>query len=427
MDFVEAYLAKNQFRPVITEAPNPDLNTCVVMPCYNEPYLLRSMESLYNCDRPVHAVEVIIVINSPENCDKTILERNLATSREVLLWIEKRNDPKLRFHMIHRPNLPEKFAGVGLARKIGMDEAAYRLYKVNNTCGIITGFDADSLCDKNYLVEIERHFKVLSKTPGASVYFEHPISGHDFEPDVYEGIIQYELHLRYLQQALRYVGHPHAFHTIGSSFAVRMDAYVKQGGMNKRKAGEDFYFLQKIISLGNYTEISTTRVIPSPRISDRVPFGTGASMQRWHLEQIFKTYPLEAFADIKQLICGIDNYYEVEKDAITQIFNTFSFPLQEFLKANNFITEWKSVVSNSASLQAFRNRFFRWFNVFKVIQYLNYASQNFYTKPDIAVEAKKLLCKIGLEVASGNPKELLEMYRHLDQQGFEIIPIEHSI
>ena len=37
--------------------------------------------------------------------------------------------------------------------------------------------------------------------------------------------------------------------------AVRADAYLRQGGMNRRKAGEDFYFLNKFMVLGGYGEM----------------------------------------------------------------------------------------------------------------------------------------------------------------------------
>ena len=75
---------------------------------------------------------------------------------------------------------------------------------------------------------------------------------------------------------------------------------MRQGGMNKRQAGEDFYFLHKIIPLGHFGEINTTRVIPSPRPSDRVPFGTGRAVRDYLATHKFETYPLEAFRDLKQ-------------------------------------------------------------------------------------------------------------------------------
>ena len=91
----------------------------------------------------------------------------------------------------------------------------------------------------------------------------------------------YELHLRYLNLFSRFTGFPYAYHTIGSCFGVRAETYASQGGMNKRKAGEDFYFLHKIIPLGEFREINNTCVIPSPRESDRVPFGTGAAIGKY--------------------------------------------------------------------------------------------------------------------------------------------------
>jgi len=132
-----------------------------------------------------------------------------------------------------------------------------------------------------FFAEIEKHFEQHSNTPGCSIYFEHPIAGNEFEANIYEGIINYELHLRYYYQALKYCGLQYAFHTVGSSMVVRSSAYQKQGGMNKRKAGEDFYFIHKIIALGNFSELNSTVVYPSPRISDRVPFGTGKAIGDW--------------------------------------------------------------------------------------------------------------------------------------------------
>jgi hypothetical protein len=417
MDFFEAYFAKQGFQPEITERPHPDLNTCIVIPCINETILLRSMQSLWDCVRPIHAVEVVVVINSPENCDKNILERNRLTIQEASDWTLSHIDPLVKFFIMHRSNLPKKFAGVGLARKLGMDEAASRLHMVQNPSGIITGFDADSICDTNYLVEIERHFRVHKETPGASIYFEHPVAGDEFDEAVYIGIILYELHLRYLNQALRYAKHPHAYHTVGSSFAVRASSYVKQGGMNRQKAGEDFYFLQKIIALGNFTEINKTRVIPSPRESDRVPFGTGASMRRWNSEKHIDTYNLGAFEDIRKFIGYVDCFYKAQPNEVTPLLSLLSKPLQDFLQRINVQAELKSISGNCASLATFRNRFFHWFNAFRVIKYLNFSHETYYEKSEVVGEAQKLLQQLGYKSTTSEPAAQLQYYRELDKTG----------
>ena len=418
MDFTEVYLTKHHFRPSIETDPNPRLTICVVIPCFNESGLIESLQSIWNCTRPEMAVEVIIVINSPENCSANILERNKTTLQEASVWMNGHVDESLRYHIIYMPDLPEKFAGVGLARKIGMDEAVYRLKLADNKNGIITGFDADAVCDSNYLVEIESHFRNNRTSSGASIYFEHPISGSLFDEEIYRGVCLYELHLRYLNQALRFAKHPHAYHTVGSSFAVRMDAYVKQGGMNKRQAGEDFYFLQKIIALGNFSEINTTNIHPSPRESNRVPFGTGASMMQGKTEGVIKTYHIKAFEDVKFFIGFVDVFFERAIGDLPPILAQISPSLRIFLEMNDFEKELNAIISNCASLATFRNRFFWWFNAFRVIKYLNFSHQEYYEKSEITTEAILLAQKLGYHLSVQKPKELLEFYRELDRSGF---------
>ncbi len=114
-------------------------------------------------------------------------------------------------------------------------------------------------------------------------------------------ITLYELHLRYYFQGLAYSGFPYVFHTVGSAIAVKALPYVKAGGMNRRQAGEDFYFIQKLVPAGGYFNLNSTTVYPSPRTSSRVPFGTGASMAQTNSEQgsIFLTYNIQAFKELR--------------------------------------------------------------------------------------------------------------------------------
>ncbi|HKQ37750.1 MAG TPA: glycosyltransferase, partial [Verrucomicrobiae bacterium] len=221
---IDAYFDRFGFCERQIEQPPPEgLGIVLVVPCYDEPDLVGAVKSLRACGRPHCETEVIVVINSAVDAPEDVKERNRKSAEQARPYA----------HVIHCPDLPPKHAGVGLARKIGMDEALRRF----NGEGIIVNFDADCRCDPNYLQAIEEHFLAHPETPGCSIYFEHPRGAADL----------YELHLRYYVHGLRYARHPYAFHTIGSCMAVRSRVYMEQGGMNKRKAGEDFYFLQKVI------------------------------------------------------------------------------------------------------------------------------------------------------------------------------------
>ena len=125
MAFADLYLKKQSFETRIKEKPSEDLRFIVVIPCYNEPFLINALESLKSCDPPKSELEVIIVINSSENTPDGIKEINYSTLTSLKEW--KRNTHTFfKIHILYYPDLPKKHAGAGLARKIGMDEAVNR-------------------------------------------------------------------------------------------------------------------------------------------------------------------------------------------------------------------------------------------------------------------------------------------------------------
>lgn len=402
----------------IAEEPNEDLYIIVVIPCFNETELIKSLEALKQCQLPPASAEVITVINCSESSDSEIKEINHQTYISAKAWADVNNSEKLKFHFIYTDDLPRKSAGVGLARKIGMDEAVKRFHLLQKPGGIITGFDADSLCDENYLTEIYELFTRKPKTKAASIYYEHPLDSEIQTLQINTGITQYELHLRYFYQALKYIRFPHAYHTIGSSFAVRADVYCMQGGMNKKQAGEDFYFLHKIIPLGNYEELNTTKVIPSPRPSDRVPFGTGAAINKYISNDTIEleTYNFSAFRDIKIFIEKCSEFFKTDNHGANQIVKNLPLPLNIFLQDNDFIEAYADMKKNSTELSTFEKRFFTWFNAFRIIRFLNIMHEKHYTKLPVTTQASILLKECynnNEELLSA--KEMLLIYRKLER------------
>ncbi len=373
------------YPPQIVDDPETDLNMIVVIPCFDEPQLIRSLESLKKCEEPQCSVEVIVVFNDSENDEPVLKQTNLNGFESAKKWSIANSSAKLKFHILYHTNLPAKKSGVGLARKIGMDEAVYRLEKVSQSKGIIVCFDADALCQPNYFQAIEAHFQENSNTQACSIYFEHPIEGEDYSQEIYEAIVYYELHLRYYNNAKRFTGFPYAFETIGSSMAVRCDAYQQQGGMNKRKAGEDFYFLNKFMPLGNFTEIKTTTVIPSPRRSHRVPFGTGkAIMEIVDDHKAVSTYAPQTFIDLKQFFDIVPNLFSMAETEVEQMLSTLPPGVKNFLEQQDFQAKLIEIQENTTSLKTFYNRFFSWFNGFLMMKYVHHSRDEVY--PNVPVE-----------------------------------------
>lgn len=414
--FASTYLGKQ--KQLTSEIPDPpSINTgfIVVIPAFCEPGIINSLESIWKCQRPSQVTEVIIVFNAPEDANPEVLDCNRKSKDATINWIREHPDDLLQFYILDIL-LQARDAGVGLARKTGMDEALRRFNAIGNSHGFILSFDADSTCDPNYLTAIEDVIKKKPATTGFTVYFEHPVYGSEFNDNIYKGIIQYEMHLRYVNLYLKYSGFPHANHTIGSCFGVRADVYAYQGGMNKKKGGEDFYFLHKIIPLGNFENINSTRVIPSPRDSFRVPFGTGPVIRRLaESREDMMTYEPASFRNLKQFFQLVPQLFTLPEEELIIKSNDLAKGIKQFLEINDFVNAIREIKENTASHESFKNRFFLWFDAFRIIKYLNYSAMHDYPKIPVTEACEQLLIELNYPGVCTEALSYLKTLRKLER------------
>jgi hypothetical protein len=201
--------------------------------------------------------------------------------------------------------------------------------------------------------------------------------------------------------------------------AVRADAYMKQGGMNKRQAGEDFYFLQKIFPLGGFTELNETTVIPSSRESDRVPFGTGQAVSDHRSGREQETYPLEAFQDLRAFLEKVPALWRVSAASVEWPAG-LPESVQTFLKQQAFGEVVREITENTSTEAAFRKRFFRWFDGFQAMKFVHHARDHFYGERDVTEEAGKLMALRNRTRLRGHLRtaDLLKIYREIDRAGW---------
>jgi hypothetical protein len=330
--------------------PPDDLQAVVIIPSYKEESLNEAVRSLISCDPFPEGILFLVVINESENETDEITKINEASLRTLEDEFGHRKDI-----LVSYVKLPQKKAGVGLARKIGMDEAAYWFYELQRD-GIIICFDADSTCAPNYLQTIIDAYLDFNVKSGI-VHYEHPLN-------LESGIIAYELHLRYYCDALRYAGFPYAFQTLGSCITVRASTYMQEGGMNTRKAGEDFYFLHKVIPKGGFREIDTT-VYPSDRVSDRVPFGTGKALSQYRRDKTYLTNNHSIFKLIKNFISTPEKYMMNNEYPIDQA-------ILPFLEQNEFHIAIQKCQKQSVDVVSFRKLFFEWMDGFRILKLVHF-------------------------------------------------------
>jgi len=411
------YLSRYAYPPVLNhQRPSPGLRLVAAIPAFKEPELCVALQSLVDCQPTEHPVHVIVAINQPENSPPEIRKQTEKSYEDALAFIKGANRPGLSFSLI-RVDLPGKQAGVGLARKIAMDEAVRLLETLRperpmvHEEAVIVCYDADCRCDPNYLWEIENHYLRKPDCPAATVYYEHPLEG-DLDPCIYEGAAKYELFLRYHVNALRFAGFPYAYQTVGSCMTVRSSIYQKQGGMNRRQAGEDFYFLQKLFPLKGFSEINSTRVIPSPRISDRVPFGTGKSIAAFIAGQReLLAYHPSCYQDLKAFLELWENLY-VEK----KLPGALPSPVKEFLEENNFQGAFVEMLDSSRTAGVFYKKFFHWFNGFRALKFIHFTRDRYYPSIRIEEAAGWLLRNYLKLEPPGTAREMLEALRRKDRE-----------
>ena len=357
---------------------NPNL--IIIIPCYNEPNALETLYSLLQCQRPPANVCVTVIINSSEQADIEALTQNRTTFDDIRQFSDTHSTTDLQFLPFLFENLPKKHAGVGLARKIGMDMAVEHFFQNEKRRGILISLDADCTVSDNYLTAIFDAFHRNKKLNATIHNFHHRAENSD--PTIENAIRQYEAHIRYFSKMLKYIHFPYFYYTIGSAFAVSAEAYSRAGGMGRQQGGEDFYFLQKVFALGEIAELSDVYVYPLARFSDRVPFGTGPALQKIIDEPTgaMPTYSAQSFRELKRFFDCIDDFFKKEAEEIQPIIAQLHPALIEFIAENDFVNAIIDCNRNSATKTTFRKRFFHHFNAFKIIKFLNFAHANHFEK-----------------------------------------------
>ena len=384
--------------------PRPDLQLVVIIPAYAEQNLLTTLQSLCACDEPYGAAECIVVINAPEDANAQILKLNQKALSEVDSF-HGRLPPWLSLHVIVENELPVKKAGVGLARKLGMDEAVRRFVDLKRD-GLIINIDADCTCSPNYFTAIQSHFEANPKTWSGCLEFCHLFE--DLSGQERAAIVAYELHLRYFIAAQKTIGLPFAYQTVGSCMVVRCSAYQKRGGMNTRKAGEDFYFVHKFVSIGRHSDIPQVKVYPSARASFRVPFGTGRAVSNYQQTGVQLTSAWQNFLDLQKLVLDIKLLFEEPLKAIEH----WPISIRQYFDEIRGLDQIKRIRSDTSSFDTFHLRFYQWFDAFQLMKYVHYGRE-FYPDQPVLSQARILAeyLQAGVQISSLDAEGLLEWYR----------------
>ncbi len=230
--------------------------------------------------------------------------------------------------------------------------------------------DADCTVEKNYLREIYDNYNGRNLS-AAVLNFEHPVAGSEEER---RAIISYEIFLRYYVLGLQLANSPYAFHTIGSTISCNVESYVRVQGMNKRKAAEDFYFVEKLAKVVSVGKINSTTVYPSGRKSWRVPFGTGQRVGRFLSGERneYLLYSPESFIVLKKWNAFFLNDQIQNPEVYLQEAVNINIHLKKFLDEQKFVKDWNKILRNSNSTEQIQRQKKLWFDGFKTLKLIHH-------------------------------------------------------
>lgn len=377
-----------------------NISQVVVIPAYAEREMLFSTLASI-AQNPSSSLDysfILCVINNKDNSPSAEIKNNLETIKYLEALVKKKSlrkfntdqkiypllltlsDVKLKLGYIDASSrgyeIPQNTGGVGMARKIGMDRALRLLKKSSAPRNLIISLDADTLVQNNYLSAIKNYFTQKVKT--AIVAYEHQM------PLNYEeqaAICCYEIFLRYWVLGLKYAKSPWAFHSIGSTIVTSTEAYLEVRGMNKREAGEDFYFLSKLAKMSKIGYIKETCVYPSARPSSRVPFGTGKRIQRFlagESEEEYLLYDPRIFVILADWLHLMKNQFKYGDDEILIKTERIHPMLKYFLKDCAFTVVWSKIRRNAKDEKTLTRQFNDWFDGFKTLKLINYFTKEVY-------------------------------------------------
>ena len=251
---------------------NHKFDIIISIPCYNEfEYLFKTLDSINKQNKNIlKSTLVSITINNSIHESKNIINNNNNTLKKI-------KKSKYDFCIVvidafsKNNALSIKEAGVGVARKIAVDSILH----LTHSKSIIAFIDADTILSDDYLQTILSTFNKY-RIGASTVNFEHIKD----EPKTIKIIEEYEKFLKDTARDLKKSLSPYHYVPLGSTMICTQEKYITIGGMNKRKAAEDFYFLQELQKNNDIYFIDRVLVFPSSRCLNRSYLGTSTRLRQ---------------------------------------------------------------------------------------------------------------------------------------------------
>ena len=358
------------------------MKTYIAIPALNElEYLPKLIEDLSS--QSFRDFSIFLCVNNPDEWwndpEKKIQCENNVNTLEYLKSVSD-----LDITIIDKASQGRgwtgKKKGVGFARQI-LFEA---IDKQAADEDIVISLDADTRIPKDYILSVSKTFKKNKKALLLTNPYYHELSGDE---SIDRAILRYEIYMRYYMLNLLKTNSPYSFTALGSAIAFKIAGYRKINGITPKEAGEDFYFVNRMKKAGNILIMNKEVVKPSPRESDRVPFGTGPAVIKGQKGN-WDSYP---FYDV-QGFERIEKTYSLFSELFREDIST---PIDDFITETSGNDIWSPLRKNFKTEQSFIRACHEKVDGLRILQILRYyqkgdSLKNFITfgREELSIDIK---------------------------------------
>ena len=343
----------------------------IIIPAYSEyEYLFKTLKTINNQNLSLlDDLLVVVVINNSNKDNKNIINNNILTYNTLI-------KKKYKYEFIAIDSFSKNFAlddqiaGVGMARKIGMDYCIQYSFQDSLFCSL----DSDTLIADNYLEVVSNQFK-NNKFSTAVINFTHQLND---TPKINTIIKKYEKLLKKIARQIHDTGSPYGYVSMGSTIVCSCKAYIAIGGIQPLKATEDFYFLQQLVKYKSIHKIKDVLVYPSSRSEQRVYLGTGYRIKNFSKNNNFQDLDImqEGFDHLKSIYIIIDEHWHLCSDRICKLFKSVNPSIDKFMRNNDFVSIFDKIKKNTDNKKQCKSQFNNWFDNLKIYKFLKIYVRN---------------------------------------------------
>lgn len=332
-----AYLPKHL--PLITQAVGsilPQFSQFCVCPSMGEPSLFLLIDDLEQSSKHQSEKNLLVLIINEKTSTPRYLKK---INRDFfnIFFIQNPLEPfyffdysdHLSLLILNNTTLTTPLReeeGVGHIRRMGFDTLLYLLYTldpdINNeawTHEVFFSIDADARVDTNYFLR-KKSIDPTNK-PGLYPSTNYPCLFFSFQhypiptdpPATQKAGLHYDTFLTTTYQGLTEARSPYRTPMLGSILCFSPLLYLLVRGIPKRKGGEDFYFINKILKISHACFTSQTVVELPLRLSTRTPYGTGASIAKIETSKKNPFYSQKSFELLKILMSVTEPFLSYEE------------------------------------------------------------------------------------------------------------------